>query len=45
MKVARHARITKRKTSPTLELAFRIAHSFGVGVGVGLDEAFTFHDD
>lgn len=29
------------KYFPTLELAFRIAHAFGVG----LDEVFTFHDD
>jgi putative transcriptional regulator len=29
------------KYSPTLELAFRIARVFGVG----LDDVFTFHDD
>ena len=33
--------IENGKYSPTLELAFRIAQAFGVG----LDEVFTFHDD
>ena len=33
--------IENGKYSPTLELAFRIARTFGVG----LDEVFTFHDD
>ncbi len=33
--------IENGKYSPTLELAFRISHVFGVG----LDEVFTFHDD
>ena len=33
--------IENGKYFPTLELAFRIARCFGVG----LDEVFTFHDD
>jgi putative transcriptional regulator len=33
--------IENGKYFPTLELAFRIARTFGVG----LDEVFTFHDD
>lgn len=33
--------IENGKYSPTLELAFRIARTFGVG----LDEVFTFHDE
>ena len=33
--------IENGKYFPTLELAFRIARSFGVG----LDEVFTYHDD
>lgn len=33
--------IENGKYFPTLELAFRIARTFGVG----LDEVFTYHDD
>ncbi len=33
--------IENGKYFPTLDLAFRIARAFGVG----LDEVFTFHDD
>lgn len=33
--------IENGKYFPTLELAFRIAHAFGVG----LDDVFTFHND
>lgn len=33
--------IENSKYFPTLELAFRIARTFGVG----LDEVFTYHDD
>ena len=33
--------IENGKYFPTLELAFRIARTFGIG----LDEVFTYHDD
>ena len=32
--------IENGKYAPTLELAFRIAHTFGVGI----DDVFTFHE-
>jgi putative transcriptional regulator len=33
--------IENGKYAPTLELAFRIARTFGVGI----DDVFTFHDE